>query len=128
MRFKIGLKLIKSGIWQMFRIWQGFMICIPSRPLIEELDHIVTTPRGLIFFILLGCYYILLSITDGLWELTRVIFGSMILVGLSWNYSSPSKGVSMILWWKLWYVSLPDRIEPIGSYIKGAWPDQWLGS
>ena len=64
------------------------------------------------------------GITGGLWELTKIIFRSIILIGMSWNYFIPSKGVSMILWWRSRYVPLPDRIESEASHIKGAHPDQ----
>ena len=42
----------------------------------------------------------------------------MTLKEQNWNCSNPSKEVSMILWWRSQYISLPDGMEPVGSHIK----------
>ena len=42
------------------------MTSVKSKLTIEGLNHIITIPRDLNFFILLDCHYMLLDITGGL--------------------------------------------------------------
>ena len=112
--FTNELELSQSDIWLTTMFDEFFVTSIKLGLTIGRLNHIVIIPKNSYFFVLLGCYYMLLGITGRLWELIRIIFGSTILVGLSQNYSDPSKRVLMILWWRSQYVLLPDRIESEG--------------
>ena len=56
----------------MMRFDEFSMTSIKSGHMIEGLNHTVTIPRGS-FFILLGCYYILLGVTDGLLDSSGVV-------------------------------------------------------
>ena len=71
----VELKLIKSYIWQTMRFDKFFMISILSELMIEELNHTLTTLRGSDSSILLDCHYMLIGITDGLWDPRELING-----------------------------------------------------
>ena len=62
------LKLNKYYIWQIMRFDEFFITSILLGLKIEELYYTITTPRGSIPSILLNYHYILLDITDGLWD------------------------------------------------------------
>ena len=54
-------------------IWWIFITSILSELMKEELNHMITTPKGSNYFILLDCHHMLLDITGGLLKLTRII-------------------------------------------------------
>ena len=85
--------------------------------IIEEMNYTITIPWGS-FSVLIGCHYILRDITSGLWELTKIMIDQWFLMSVSWNYFNPLKEVSMILWWRSWYISLLNKIEPMELHNK----------
>ena len=117
----VGLKLNQLSIWQMLRVWRVSVTCILSGFSVEELNHTVTTHRGSTL-ILLGCHYILLDVTGGLWEPIGIIYGSVILIRVELKLF---QSIERVRWWhnhNYVKLSLPDRIEPEGSHTLGVQP------
>ena len=59
----------------MIRFDEFFITSILSELIMEELNHMLTTFKGLDSSILLDCHYMLLDITDGLWDPWELIDG-----------------------------------------------------
>ena len=118
--FTNELKLNKSYIWQTMEFDEFFMTSILSELTIEELNHMITTSRGLSFcFVGLSLH----AARHHWW-----IVGTMRIILMvnnsrleSYNCSNPLKEVLIIFWWKSKYFSLTDRIESMGSHIKRSW-------